>query len=351
MAPVDPSLSPSSGGDDAQAARLALVKTRALARKVVGERTWDEHALAGGAALTCAQGEAVVLIAATPEVGRPGAAAMVYRRLGAALAWADKARVERRLLHVLVDGRAGIIARQAALFADPPTVWEIDGADVRRATPQPYGPVLEPSAEDLGAVQPLLAAGAAIAIEHGVVLAEIEGLEVGRVVDGRLEAGVGQFDRAAGVAMEAVQTRDQLVANVVRVVGEHRRAGAPPHPLNRLERARWLRALALADPSIVDAAELSRLELAVPRPNLVEPLPALAHGRALDQRPVVVAFSVGVNLDAVPLAADAANRSMPAEAELVLVTPARDRYPALARLLEGLIRPTRQLSVEGPWSG
>jgi hypothetical protein len=185
------------------------------------------------------------------------------------------------------------------------------------------------------------------------VLAELDGLEVGRVVraeDGRwsLEVGVGKHDREASVLMGALRSPDEAIRNVVAVVAAHRTATARPHLLNRLARPRWLRAKVLAGPAVVGAVSLAPLEPPTPRANLVDPAPALAAGVRPDGSPIVVACLVGVDLEAVPTAADARDRVAP-DAELVLVGPARDQYPPLHRLVELLERPGRLVAVEGDW--
>ncbi|MEA3217958.1 MAG: hypothetical protein QOJ19_4114, partial [Acidimicrobiia bacterium] len=174
---------------ETQRARLVGIKARALARKLLGDREWTEASLAGGAALH--DGTDAVVLVPTPRGGDPGGG------LGPALAWAAKAGVPGDV-HLLVEGPgAGIVARRAAYFQPAPRVWQVEGADTALAEPEPFAPIVEPSGADLAAVEPLCEAGADLVVEHGVVMAEILGLEVGRVVNGTLELGVGKHDRAA----------------------------------------------------------------------------------------------------------------------------------------------------------
>ncbi|MEA3217288.1 MAG: hypothetical protein QOJ19_3444, partial [Acidimicrobiia bacterium] len=74
----------------------------------------------------------------------------------------------------------------------------------------------------------------------------------------------------------------------------------------------------------------------------------IAIGADVDGRPLVVACSVGVDLDLVPVAADARARDLP-DAELLLVSPPRDQYPAVAGLAARLRQPARMISYEGDW--
>jgi hypothetical protein len=325
---------------ETQRARLVGIKARVLARKLLGDREWTEASLAGGAALH--DGTDAVVLVATPRGGDPGGG------LGPALAWAAKAGVPGDV-HLLVEGPgAGIVARRAAYFQPAPRVWQVEGADTALAEPEPFAAIVEPSGADLAAVEPLCEAGADLVVEHGVVMAEILGLEVGRVVNGTLELGVGKHDRAAAALMEAVRSRDDVLGAIVEAVRRHRNPEALPHLLNRLARQRWLRASLVADPARIGASSLVPVEPPAPRPNLVSPAPAIAIGEDVDGRPLVVACSVGVDLDLVPVAADARARDLP-DAELLLVAPPRDQYPAVAGLAARLRQPARMISDEGDW--
>ena len=62
----------------------------------------------------------------------------------------------------------------------------------------------------------------------------------------------------------------------------------------------------------------------------------------------VVVASVGVDIDLVPLAADARALVAP-EAELVLALPARDVHRATTGLASTLVRPARVVAIEGDW--
>src|SRR5690348_8819973 len=98
---------PTSSLDDAQRARLARAKARALARGLLPEGAWTDASLGGGAVVH--DGSDAVVLLADPGEGDPG------RGLGAALAWMAKAGLPGRL-HLLVDDpgeRAGVVARRA----------------------------------------------------------------------------------------------------------------------------------------------------------------------------------------------------------------------------------------------
>jgi hypothetical protein len=166
---------------------------------------------------------------------------------------------------------------------------------------------------------------------------------------------VGKHDREASSMMETVRSRDDVIGSVVDVVRAHRRPGAPAHLLNRLARQRWLRAKLRREPELVGARRLGPVEPPLPRANLIDPAPAFAVGDGL-----VVACSVGVDLDLVPTALDARARHLAATAtegggatgndvELVLVTPRRDQYPVNGLLAERARGRCRLVAVDGDW--
>lgn len=340
---------PTSDIDPELRARLNLAKLRALVRDHAGA---DEVVVRSMGALPAVLAGDDGYVLATGGGG-----------IGAALVWARRQHLQGAL-HVFADpapadGSApasdpGVLARRARFFTRSPEVYAIEGATAALVEPAPHRPVLPARADALAAIEPLRAAGAEIVVEHGVVMAEIAGLEIGRVVadaegDGvHLEMGVGHHDREASHIMEAVLSPQGVRGSVMDVVRTHRRVGQPPHLLTRLARQRWLRSRILADPSLVGAAHLELLEPPLPRRNLVEPVPALAVGSTVDGRPIVVACAVGVDLEAIPTAADARDRVDP-EAELVYATPARDQYPVLRDLAAMLVRPARLVALEGEW--
>ena len=121
----------------------------------------------------------------------------------------------------------------------------------------------------------------------------------------RLEVGVGAHDREAFTIMHGdVPTVDAL-AGVVRAVDEHRRPGAPQHPLNRLVPERLLRWQLIEDPGVLGLASVERIEPPLPRPNVKDRVPCVALGHRDDGGEVVLVCSVGVDLDLVPYAIDA----------------------------------------------
>jgi hypothetical protein len=319
-------------------------------------------------------------------VAGPGPVAWVLaedapeRTLGPALVWADREHVEE--LHVLVDGpgeAAATVARQAGLFAPPaPLVWAVTGRTLSPAVPQP--PPGQPDAPaPPGLVDLLIDAGLEIVAEGGVVRGEVNGLEVARIVRGatsagvpiaepHLEVGVGKADRELTAMVHGELAPVDQLSRVVDIVREHRRAGAPRHPLNQLVPERWLRAVLCRNPSVAGPSGrgsgnhgpsgrgsgnhgLASLRPAAgvrPRANLTERDIAIATGATGDGAAAVVACSVGIALDLVPRAADAREAIDPS-ARLLLALPERDDHPGTRRVAARLRSPADVAPVPGDW--
>ncbi|MEZ5234666.1 MAG: hypothetical protein R2749_18465 [Acidimicrobiales bacterium] len=190
-------------------------------------------------------------------------------------------------------------------------------------------------------------------VEHGVVMAEVAGLEVGEVVrdpEGNgvhLEVGVGRHDREAAQIMEAVLSPQGVTPACSTSCAPTARPGTHP----------------TCSPAWPASAGCARGSSPIPAwsaPSLepLEPPLAAATSSSRCRRspsgapppagPLVVACAVGVDLEAVPTAADARDRFDP-DAELVYAAPARDQYPVVAQLAAQLLAPARLVTVDGEW--
>lgn len=327
--------------DPERRSELLTTKLRALARQ-----TWsveiDEWSTIPGGVVAASGGTAFAYLADDP-----------VRRLGAALAWALRHDLDD--VQVLVDpspaAGPSVTARRAALFAVPVQVWEIDGVDVRPAEPAPPHEVL-PGPTDTDTLEALLAtADVEVVVEHGRMSGELLGLEVARIEPGpdgvaRLVVGVGRHDREAFPQIHGDLPAAEALAIVVASVAEQRRPDST-HPFARLASERWLRRRVIAEPALVGADALEAVEPTLPRGGLDERAVAMAVGRGADG-PVMVACSVGIDLDAVPAAADARLAHAP-DARLVLVVPERDAHPLQRRLAAALRAPAELRAVPGEW--
>lgn len=269
------------------------------------------------------------------------------RALGPALAWARQQEIET--LHVLAAEATGVLARRASLFAAPPSVavWRVDGRSLEVADPEPIH-LVEGDPTGSAFADMLRTAGADVVVEHGVLTGEVLGLEVARVVDDRLEVGVGRHDREAFALVHGDVPSEEALARVVAAVRTHRRPGAPDHPLQRIAAERWLRAGVLARPDLVGATALEPVAGAVPRAGVKDREPAVALGVDSHGAPVVVVCSVGIDLDLVPAAADARLLHDP-PARLVLAVPERDAHAVTRALAGALVDPADVVTLPNDW--
>ena len=271
--------------------------------------------------------------------------------LGAALAWARRSGATE--VHVIADEDPGTIARQAAEFATDVHVWRSEGRQLIEAEPEPVdhgeGP---PDAPELVAL--MEAEGLDVVVEGDRLAGEFRGLEVVRVVraldDGTpiLEVGVGKYDRALTAMMHGDLDGRASIARVVEQLREIRRADGPVnHPLATLVPERWLRATLVADPSRIGCEELIAAPAAEPRDRL-RPRGIAAATGTRDGEPVVVVCTVGVDLQAVVLAADTRLMLDP-DARLLLAMPARDVLPTIEAMVADLRRPAEVVPIEDDW--
>ncbi len=251
------------------------------------------------------------------------------RGLGPALAWAVRAGATR--LHVLAEEGTGTLARRAAAFRMPIDIWHVADRVLLPAIAEPLpAPLSAPEEHDR--FRPLIIEGGALpAVEHGVLVGEVRGLEVCRVVtdvqsgEPRLEVGIGQHDREAFQMLHGDVPTVEALARVVATVTPHREHGAAPHPLNRIGQERALRARLIDEPGLVGASQIDALPAPLPRSNLKDPQPCVAHA-VIEGFSRTLVISSGVDLDLVPFATDA--RSATGDPTRIVV-PVRDEVPVL----------------------
>jgi hypothetical protein len=298
----------------------------------------ESGTIPGGSALRVGQ-QSFVLLDDAPAVG-----------LGRALTWSQHQATPE--VHVLASASADVLARRASQFARPPHIWQVNDRSVVAATPARPSAAVDPPAEALDLVDLLAAAGTEIVIEHGVVIGEIAGLEVARIVvddDGaRVEVGVGRHDREAFALVHGEMPTAEALASVVDYVRRHRRVGGPSHPLSRLAPERWLRASIVADPARLGLRQLEPVEPTLARSSVKDVVCAAAVGLDEAGDRVVVACSVGIDLDLVPAAADVRAGHAP-DARLVLAVPARDAHPVTRRLAAALTQPAEVVELTTDW--
>lgn len=270
--------------------------------------------------------------------------------LGAALAWSHRAGAGQ--LHVIADEAPGAVARRAREFGTDVSVWRSDGRDLVPAEPVPAadggGP---PDAPDLVAM--VESHGLDVVVEGDWLAGEFRGLEVVRIVraldDGEpiLEVGVGRFDRELTAMMHGALPDEASIARAVEQLRELRRPDGPNHPLARLVPERWLRHTLISEPGRIGCAQLVAAPTSTPRDRLRTRGIAAAVGTR-EGAPVVVACSVGVDLEAVVAAADA-RLSIDPDATLLLALPEQDALAVNRALVADLVRPAEVAAVAGNW--
>ena len=319
------------------------VKLAALVRDHAGEASVEPGVWPGGAALL-RNGEAWVLAEERPD-----------RAVGPSMAWARQRGAGA--VHLLAESATGIMARRAGAFRQPPQVWYVEGRTLLPALTEPYPPAQRVPVE-LQSWRDLIVAGGADPVEeHGVLVGEVAGLEVCRaVVDewtgvSRLEVGVGAHDREAFQLMHGDVPTVESLARVVAVVAAQRGPNAVGHPLSRLGAERLLRSRVMANPGVVGASSLRPVDPPTPRVNLKDPVPCVALGDQPDGSPVVVVFSVGVDLDVVPYAADARGALGLDGARLVIAVPRRDAHAMTTWMAGELVVPADVIGLEPPGGG
>lgn len=264
--------------------------------------------------------------------------------LAAALAWHSR---ESGVASInIVDAHTpGLTARRAMHFAVPVTVFDTRTATI--AAPRLHEPRSDARPEHVAVASMFLEVGADVVVEHGVVAAEVLGLEVARVIDEdgvpTIRIGVGAHDREMFKLVNGATTTIEQLRGVVHTVTQHRRDGAPTHPLNLLAPERALRARVIRDPGLVGAKKLNVAEPPVQRENVKDSVPCCAIGED-EQGPIVLVFVAGIDLDAVPFAADARSSLAP-DARLLIVTASRNIVPAQLRMARMLKKPAEFVSA------
>lgn len=280
------------------------------------------------------------------------------RAVGRGVLWARRAGVQELHLLFSADGEeATRAARRGRHFRTRVQAWQVYGTELAEVAvePLPPEPPLDRRAEPYQDV--LRAAGAEPVAEWGTLFGDVWGLEVARVgaEDGNLWLGVGvtKEDRLTHRLMWGEDPGVEALRSVVDQARQAREHGDAADPLNQLARERWLRACLVEDPGQIGAASLHIVSSPVPRPEDVRVRsPAAALGSASDGQPVLAVCSVGVDTEAVPMAAElreAVAARSGGSVRLVLVVPAADDHPLLRLVREDAVEPLDVVHVPDDW--
>ena len=278
---------------------------------------------------------------------------------GAIVAATRKGIVE---LHILADNLTGDDARRATYFKLEPQLWQVVGRSVLPVTSISFVMPTDPSAVEMLFVEVIETAGAEAVVDHGVLKAEVLGLEVGRVTLDEddvphLDVGVGRHDQLAQAMMYGTAQVDESLRVAVAAVKNFRNRTAGSHPANQLSPERWLRSLVPALPvlagfALEEHATFSFVAGTEPV-RLKHPSPAIALVDFVDRetgetREAILGVCVGVDLDAAAFAADARAFYRP-DAALYLLWPDGTNIDAMTQAAQALKTPAQWATVPNDW--
>jgi len=268
-----------------------------------------------------------------------------------AVALTHHATNENMEIHLLVDQIDPGLWQQIFGFDLNFRLWIVNGKNlVEHPKPLPHRPVEIPQ-EAISQGKKFKKFDCDIIAEHGVLRAEVHGLEVARVVQNaenqfEISVGVGDYDQSAYKAIHGNIAVERNLTKVISTVKKYRTKAGPVHPLNRISRSRWLIAEAIADPSFLGIDELDFVEPLLPRNDVTKDQACSAIGR-IENSIVLVLASTGIDLNLVPQAAGQIFRHNPEK--LLLLLPAQDHHPAISRQARYLsVQPTFVTARE-PW--
>jgi len=348
--------------DPAQRAALLGVKLRAL---TIGHFGVTADALSqvpfqAGSAMVHADTATLYLLVDAPQVERdPMDITEEHPRLprgwlGGALVIASRRGCSQ--VHVMSEHFDGSDARRASHATVDITLWTVQGRNLHPVEAEPFVPSPLPPAPVMALEQQIRDGGADPVIDHGVLRAEVLGLEVARGAmdpetgEAWLEVGVGRHDRLAQAMMHQGQDPAVALRNAVQSIRDHRRAGAMSHPANQLALSRWLRDVIVQRPDLAGLPAATSLTPVpgVEAPELKRLGPALLVAVDQPSGPQLVACSVGVDLDAAVDAVDTA--AFLGAGSVILCTPVGDDLPALRTVAAGLDLTVHVVPVPADWA-
>jgi hypothetical protein len=319
--------------DRERRSRLLSIKLRALVREHLGLSSEPE-----GRAEVFGLGAAFVTPSET-WVYVDGAA---QRALGPTLAWFVTQMQSGMApagapLNLVVERDSGLLVRRAAMFDLPIHVWHVNERLLLPAVREEHLPLIPPHPRHLEFVPMIERAGADVVVEHGIVVGEVLGLEICRVVDDvetgemRLEVGMGAHDREAFALIHGHLPTEDALRSVIDTVAQHRQTGARIHPLNTFGAERLLRAQCIAQPEMVGLSFLEPAEPPIVRTNLKDAVPCVARGHDGAGDNAAVTFMHGVDLDVIPFALDAADR-LGDNVRIIVAARDKDVVPSIMKM-------------------
>lgn len=326
-----------SDNDAQRRSRLLSVKLAALIGQHLGidAASYTQEPCGLGAALVC---DDAVWILVDGDASHA---------LGPAIAWASK---YSRPFHLVVDNHSGVLVRRASGFELPISVWHVEGNGLLPAIAEPHQDLVRASDSHSALISQIDAAGAESLVEWGVVVGEVRGLEICRVVDdehtneARIEVGIGAHDRETYALVHQARPIHESIADVVATVGVHRVEGAPFHPYNHIAPERYARWRALQEPAALGFLSLTRIDPPVRRTNVKDSVPCVALGKKTDGTTTAVVFVHGIDLDVVTFSVDAALQYS-CESVMIVARP-QDVVASLRTMASATVMTTTFLSLD-----
>lgn len=244
---------------------------------------------------------------------------------------------------------ARVASRRANFLHPAPKIYLIsEGKKI------PVEPALQQIRPKIASVEPTkefenlcLGADLKTVFESGIWRGEILGLEVVRLSEGKVEVGVGKFDREAGLIMNAGRSLAEVLHAATEIVKSQRQPGKGFHPLSTLVRERWLRSEALLNPSSLDFESMEPIDPPEERLSLRDSASSAAMAKDKDGADVLVIFSVGVDIRIFSFIADLLFLESPDRVEVIM--PKKDIFKPITQILNKFVVPISVMGVRGPW--
>lgn len=350
--------------DAERRSQLLFGKLRALTVSHFGDVTLERVAYFAGVAAFDAATQRLFVLVEAAQVDRdpldidPLGPRPPRGWLGGAMVAAVRAAATE--LHLMGDGPLinGEDGRRASRCNIETRCWSVVGRSLVLVEPDPLTNGL---ADDIASLPPdeqpfvaLINATQAVPIvEHGVLRAEVLGLEVGRVQrdpetdQPHLAIGVGKHDRLAQSMMNAAADPITALREAVAAVLVHRRPGAGSHPANTVARSRWLRELVMSSPEKFGfSGPCERISSTVATDLKINGVAHLTAHR--DGMAVLIGCVAGVDLDAPGDLLDTAARVD--IRDVFLVIPTADLFPAVRVACDTLTPTPGLIPVGSPFS-
>lgn len=278
------------------------------------------------------------------------------------IALAQKQKADQ--IYLFVPSPATSLARWASHFASLKIqIWQFSKTSCEIVPPTeleyPAPLVFDPDVF----IEAIEKTGAVGLVQDGILIADVKGLEVARVIQGpdlqfHLMVGVGRNDRDAHAIMNPDSDPVDLLSKVVKEVLVYRKPDISLRLENTLCGQNWLRYVVLNDPSLIGASTLSPSFIPGQQIGPSSSGPALAGGFDQKGAPMGAIFSVGIDPQIILSAIDARitlardffdNKYQPSDINILVVVPQGDDHPFITKLVNLLHPKVDLITVPKRW--